>query len=294
MSIEDRDGKYLFGGKFYIDQSTGTFELNPYSREKAIGNIIDMFSAEYYENLNSAQIQTSSGSSGAGRAVAGAILFGPIGAIAGGLSGRKSAQFETHTIANYVGFVITYKSGNIQKYNVLHTCFRSSNTPYNGDLFLKAKSLSTLIINELQNYIGRGQVNSGNPVMLLGQRSLFVPEVDFYSVRLVSVRDAIGLYINVKNVGANIIDSVNILVRAFDKDRKELYYLGANTIGYDINAINIAPGEHDELSSGINIGLMGSVQIIQATIYKYHKVNGETIYVPNDSLKWVEAHSANN
>lgn len=106
-------------------------------------------SIEYHEEVEDVQIETQKASSGAGRAVAGAILFGPVGAIAGGLSGRKSAQYQSIKRAKYVGFIVRLTDDKVEPFNLLRVCSGYDYVGYGSDKYQQAKLLAESMIEKL-------------------------------------------------------------------------------------------------------------------------------------------------
>lgn len=114
-----------------------------------LNNILDI---RYYDDNQTFEIQTQAASSGAGKAIVGGLLFGGLGAIAGGLMGRQDAHYSTKTTITKCGIVITYENGEMDELNVLLYAFMEFSVSPNSEKFRQAQSLIAAMCEVLLPY----------------------------------------------------------------------------------------------------------------------------------------------
>ncbi len=114
-----------------------------------LNNILDI---KYYDDNQTVEIQTQTASSGAGKAVVGGLLFGGLGAIAGGLMGRQDAHYSTKTTITKCGIQITYENGEMDELNVLLYVFMKDSISPNSETLRQAQSLITAMCEVLLPY----------------------------------------------------------------------------------------------------------------------------------------------
>lgn len=149
-----QDLQRLCGNQLLISESTGKFVVTSNDYEAfniaSLSNIIEI---KYVDDVQTKKVQTRAESSGAGSAVLGAVLFGGVGMVAGGLMGRKSAQYEDVTYISNCGFIVTYQSGDLARINLLDIIFDCQSVSPTSEMFRQAQSLATAMCNELSRYI---------------------------------------------------------------------------------------------------------------------------------------------
>lgn len=144
------DNEWYFDKRLFVNNSEKVFGICG-KGGTTCGSLEKFKQAEYHEEIEEVQIETQKASSGAGRAVAGAILFGPVGAVAGGLSGRKAAQYRMANRATFVGFVVRYSDDSIERFNLLHDCFSYSYADCAYEEYHQVKFLSESMVQKLND-----------------------------------------------------------------------------------------------------------------------------------------------
>ena len=148
--------KKCCGDKLYIAKDLGQFAVVGIKRiylrfqTASLENILEI---KYFDDVQNIQVQTRRESSGAGSAVIGGLLFGTLGMVAGGLSGRKDARYENRTYIKNCGFIVTYTSGDMIKFNLLELIYGLDSVGPMSDTFREAQSLTAAICNELAPFI---------------------------------------------------------------------------------------------------------------------------------------------
>ena len=149
----------LLDGYLIINENDKTFAVSTDSYYECFN-----FQAASYDNIDSIaindgvqkrSIKMKDGDSGAAGAVFGALLFGPVGALAGGLATREDAQYGEYLAAENIGFTIMYTNTSHIDINVLNLCFNRQRIDYhtNRELYEKAKQLTIQIYEELYKHI---------------------------------------------------------------------------------------------------------------------------------------------
>ena len=121
-----------------------------------IASLKNILEIKYYDDVQTEKIQIRKESSGAGAAVLGAVLFGGIGMVAGGLHGRKAAIYDNVTYISNCGFIVTYKNGGMAKFNLLEIIFGIDSTSPGSDKF--RQSITAAICKELAPYLPQSSV----------------------------------------------------------------------------------------------------------------------------------------
>ena len=148
--------KRCCGDKLFIATELGKFAVvgikKVYLRFQtaSLNNILEI---KYFDDVQNIQIQTRAESSGAARAVIGAMVAGPLGMVVGGLSGRKDARYKNVTYINNCGFIVTYTNGEMAKFNLLEIVYGKDSVSPDSDTFREAQSLTAAICNELAPFI---------------------------------------------------------------------------------------------------------------------------------------------
>lgn len=155
LILQQDDLQKYCGNRLIISKRQGKFAVgagdSSYLRFQ-IGNLNDIIDIKYFDDVQTAQIQTRRESSGAGSAVLGAILFGGVGMVAGGMMGRKSALYENVTFLRNCGFIVTYRNGEMAKFNLLKLIYDQDSISPNNEIFQQAQSLTSAICKELAPY----------------------------------------------------------------------------------------------------------------------------------------------
>ena len=134
-------------GQFAV---VGTSKGYLHFQTASLSNILEI---KYYDDVQTEKVQIRKESSGAGSAVIGALLFGGLGMVAGGLYGRKAAIYDNITYISNCGFIVTYNDGNMEKFNLLEIIYGIDSTSPGSDIFRHTQSLAAAICNELASYL---------------------------------------------------------------------------------------------------------------------------------------------
>ena len=133
----------------------GTSEGYLHFQTASLNNILDI---KYYDDVQTEKVQIRKESSGAGSAVIGALLFGELGMVAGGLYGRKAAVYDNVTYISNCGFIVTYSNGEMAKFNLLEIIYGVDSTSPGSDIFRQTQSLTAAICKELAPYLPQSSV----------------------------------------------------------------------------------------------------------------------------------------
>lgn len=117
----------------------------------------DVLELQLFDDNQTYQIQTKNASSGAGKAVVGGLLFGGIGAIAGGLMGRKGPEYEQVSRIIRLGFSVVYENGKSESFNILDLLFNYVWISPTDKLFPKVKAAIAAICEALYPYTKSGK-----------------------------------------------------------------------------------------------------------------------------------------
>lgn len=146
----------LLNGCLLINENDKTFAVgsNDYD-EMLIG-----FQAGSYETVDSISIndgvqtksiKVSDGDTGAAGALFGGLVFGPLGALVGGLGTRTDAQYGEIIQTNNIGFTITHNNTSHDNFNVLKLCLNYDFVNYESqrEIYEEAKELTVKICGEI-------------------------------------------------------------------------------------------------------------------------------------------------
>ncbi len=167
----------LCNNQLFIDKETGKTDIffKPRSenslRHYWIRNIDDVIQVDYVDSVNQIEIKTQEAKSGAGAAVAGGILFGGIGLVAGALSGRKDAEYSHQTRVTECGFRIFFNDGSHETYNLLRDVYKYEWVAADHNCFKECSELATSICLMISQY------SAGINKELSAQKVLEQPEV---------------------------------------------------------------------------------------------------------------------
>lgn len=142
--------------KLYIARESGQFAVvsnkkNHLSYQTASLN--NMLEIKYYDDVQNIQVETEAASSGAGAAVVGGLLFGGIGAVAGGLMGRKDAIYQNVSHIQRCGFIVTYIDGKMANFNLLKLMYNLDSVETASDTFREVQSLTAAICSQLSEFL---------------------------------------------------------------------------------------------------------------------------------------------
>lgn len=156
-----KDGtQKLLDGFLLINETDKTFAVGSNDYEETLIG----FQSASYENVDSISIndgvrtksiKVSDGDSGAAGALFGGLVFGPLGAIVGGLGTRTESEYGEIVQTDNIGFTITYKNTSHDIFNVLQLCLNYNFVNYDTqrDIYEQAKQLTVQICEELYKRI---------------------------------------------------------------------------------------------------------------------------------------------
>lgn len=120
------------------------------------------------DGFQTKSVKVSDGDSGAAGAVMGGLMFGTIGALAGGLATRTDAEYRDVVQTDRIGFTITTTIGAHEDFNVLELCYNRNSVDYNKDraLYSAAQKLTVQICEELYKLIEKPTQKQAAPSMV--------------------------------------------------------------------------------------------------------------------------------
>lgn len=114
-------------GHLLVDEESKTFGIGcPVNsglvsfQTASLDGILEL---QLFDNNHTYQVKTKDASSGAGKALVGGLLFGGVGAIAGGLVGRSGPEYEQVSEITRLGFSVVYENGKCENFNILYLLF---------------------------------------------------------------------------------------------------------------------------------------------------------------------------
>lgn len=161
MIRQETNVRKLCNDRLLISDSSGQFAVIGTGEgylHFQIASLKNILEIKYYDDVQTEKVQIRKESSGAGAAVLGAVLFGSIGMVAGGLHGRKAAIYDNITYISNCGFIVTYKNGDMAKFNLLEIIFGIDSTSPGSDMFRQAQSMTAAICKELAPYLSQDPV----------------------------------------------------------------------------------------------------------------------------------------
>lgn len=152
--------KALLGGHLLVNEIDHTFAVGSNSYDEMLigfqtGSYESIDSISINDGVQTKSIKVSEGDSGAAGALFGGLIFGPLGAIVGGLGTRENAQFSEIKQADNIGFTITHKNTAHDYFNVLDLCLNYNfvNFETQRNIYEDAKKLTIQICEELYKYV---------------------------------------------------------------------------------------------------------------------------------------------
>ena len=146
----------LLDGCLLINETDHTFAVGSNDYNQMLigfqsGSYDSIESISINDGVQTKSVQISDGDSGAAGALFGGLVFGPLGAIVGGLGTRENAKYDEIMQTNNVGFTITHKNTSHDIFNVLDLClnFDFVNYETQRDIYEHAKTITTSICEEL-------------------------------------------------------------------------------------------------------------------------------------------------
>lgn len=144
--------------RLMIDEATHTFGVgapifdNPNQYNFKTASLDNILELQVFDDYNTIQVQTKAATSGAGKALVGGVLFGPLGAVVGGLSGRSAAEHNQIQCITKLGFTVIYETGESVSFNLLVLLFDYSSLPSNDPLIPQVKAALSAICEVLHPY----------------------------------------------------------------------------------------------------------------------------------------------
>ena len=149
--------KKLCNGSLLIHEPSKTFVIGGpadgqnvhYFQTASLQNILEV---QCFDDNQTYTIQTSAGTSGAGKAVVGGLLFGGVGALAGGLMGRKGPEYEQVSRITKFGINVVYENGKSVSFNILLLLFDYTWVNTSHEVLPKVKAATVALCEQLYPY----------------------------------------------------------------------------------------------------------------------------------------------
>lgn len=141
LLINENDKLFAVGSNDY-DKTLIGFQSASYSQIESIS---------INDGVQTKSVKVSDGDSGAAGALFGGLVFGPLGAIVGGLGTRTESEYGEITQTNNIGFTVTYKNTSHDNFNVLKLCLNYNFVNYDTqrDIYEQAKQITVNICEEI-------------------------------------------------------------------------------------------------------------------------------------------------
>ena len=148
--------KILLDGQLLINETDHTFAVGCNDYDEMLigfqsGSYDSIDSISINDGVQTKSVQISEGDSGAAGALFGGLVFGPLGAIVGGLGTRENAKYDEIKQTDNIGFTITHNNTSHDVFNVLKLCMNYDFVNYESqrDIYEQAKAITVKICEEL-------------------------------------------------------------------------------------------------------------------------------------------------